>query len=67
MLDWIFSVVVPRLVPVFQGSLSQIEKGVCLARCNDVVQTQGYHLVYIWGSLIKSQGGWGCSKVHALR
>ena len=28
----------------------------CLAGCPVVAQTQGYHLVYIWGSLVKFQG-----------
>ena len=31
--------------------------GVCLAGCHVVAQTQGYHLVCIWGSLVKFQGG----------
>ena len=26
-------------------------------KCPVVAQTQGYHLVCIWGSLVKSQGG----------
>ena len=35
----------------------QIEVGLCLAGCHVVAQTQGYHLVCIWGSLVKFQGG----------
>ena len=27
------------------------------SKCHVVAQTQGYHLVYIWGSLVKFQGG----------
>ena len=26
------------------------------AKCHVVAQTQGYHLVYIWGSLVKFHG-----------
>ena len=38
--------------------LSQIwGGGLCLAGCHVVAQTQGYHLVCIWGSLVKFQGG----------
>ena len=37
--------------------LSQTEEGLCLAGCHVVAQTQGYHLVCIWGSLVKFQGG----------
>ena len=29
----------------------------CLAGCHVVAQTQGYHLVCIWGGLFKFQGG----------
>ena len=36
--------------------LPQIKEGLCLAGCHVVAQTQGYHLVYIWGSLVKFQG-----------
>ena len=36
--------------------LPQIKEGLCLAGCHDVAQTQGYHLVFIWGSLVKFQG-----------
>ena len=39
--------------------LPKIEKGLCLAGCHVVAQTQGYHLVCIWGSLIKFRGGVG--------
>ena len=28
----------------------------CLAGCHAVAQIQGYHLAYIWGSLLKFQG-----------
>ena len=37
--------------------LPQIKGGLCLTGCHVVAQTQGYHLVYIWGSLVKLQGG----------
>ena len=37
--------------------LPQIKAGLCLAGCHDVAQTQGYHLVCIWDSLVKFQGG----------
>ena len=37
-------------------SLSNKE-GVVLAGCHVVAQTQGYHVVCIWGSLVKFQGG----------
>ena len=36
--------------------LSQIEGVLCLAGCHVVAQTQGYHLVCIWGSLVRFQG-----------
>ena len=36
--------------------LPQIKGGLCLAGCHVVAQTQGYHLVCIWGSLVKFQG-----------
>ena len=53
---WVF---VPGLTPVFQRSmsLSNIRGGLCLAGCHRVAQTQGYHVVCIWGSLVKFQGG----------
>ena len=35
----------------------QIKEGLCLAGCHVVALTQGYYLVYIWGSLVKFQGG----------
>ena len=35
----------------------QITEGLCLAGCHVVAQTQGYHLVCIWGSRVKFQGG----------
>ena len=37
--------------------LPQIKGGLSLAGCHVVAQTQGYHLVCIWGSLVKFQGG----------
>ena len=37
--------------------LPQIEAGLCLAGCHVVAQIQGYHLVCIWGSLLKFQEG----------
>ena len=36
--------------------LPQIEGVLCLAGCFVLAQTQGYHLVRIWGSLVKYQG-----------
>ena len=36
--------------------LSHIKGGLCLAGCHVVAQTQGYHLVCIWGGLFKFQG-----------
>ena len=36
--------------------LPQIEGVLCLAECHVVAQTQGYHLVCIWGSLVRFQG-----------
>ena len=35
----------------------QIEEDLCLAWCHVVAQTKGYHLVCLWGSLVKFQGG----------
>ena len=37
--------------------LPQIKGGLCLAGCHVVAQTTGYHLVCIWGSLVKFQRG----------
>ena len=37
--------------------LPQIKEWLCLAGCHVVAQTQGYHVVCIWGSLVKFQGG----------
>ena len=37
--------------------LPQSKGGLCLAGCHVVVQIQGYHVVCIWGSLVKFQGG----------
>ena len=37
--------------------LPQIKDGLCLAGYHVVAQTQGYHLVCIWGSLVKFRGG----------
>ena len=37
--------------------LPQIKGELCLACCHNVAQTQGYHLVCIWRSLVKFQGG----------
>ena len=36
--------------------LSQIKRGLCLAGCHVVAHTQGYHLVFLQGSLVKFQG-----------
>ena len=48
----------PGLTLVFQSSMSLSNMGgLCLAGCHVVAQTQGYHLVCIWGSLVKFQGG----------
>ena len=33
--------------------LFQIKKGLCLAGCHVVAQIQGYHLVCVWGILVK--------------
>ena len=35
----------------------QIKGELCLAGCHVLVQTQGYHLECIWGSLVKFQRG----------
>ena len=43
--------------------LRQIKKRFVLAGCHVVAQRQGYHLAYIWGSLLKIPGGRGCFKV----
>ena len=37
--------------------LPQIKGGFCLAGCHVVAQAQGYHVVCIWGSLVKFKGG----------
>ena len=37
--------------------LPQIKGGLCLAGCHVVAQIWGYHVVCIWGSLVKFQGG----------
>ena len=42
-----------------------MEGGFRLAKCHVVAKTQGYHLVFIWGSQIKFQGGWTGLKGHA--
>ena len=39
--------------------LPQIKGELCLAGCHVVAQTQGYHLVCIWGSVVKFRGGGG--------
>ena len=36
--------------------LPQVEEKLCLAGYHVIAQTQGYHLVCIWGSLVKFQG-----------
>ena len=41
------------------GQLIFFEGGFRQAKCHVVAQTQGYHLVCIWGSLIKVRGGGG--------
>ena len=37
--------------------LRQIQRGLFLAGCHVVARTQGYHLICVWGSLVKFQGG----------
>ena len=37
--------------------LSQIKKRLCLAGCHVVAEKQGYHLVCMWGGLLKFQKG----------
>ena len=37
--------------------LPKIERDLCVAGRHDVAKTLGYHLVYVWGSLVKFQGG----------
>ena len=37
--------------------LPQIKAGLCLTGRHVVAQTQRYHLVCTWGSLVKFQGG----------
>ena len=37
--------------------LPKIQGRLCLAGRHVLAQTQGYHLVCIWGSLVKFQGG----------
>ena len=39
------------------GQLIFFEGGFRRTKCPVVAQTQGYHLVCIWGSLVKFQGG----------
>ena len=49
---------VPGLPLSFKAQcLPQIERGLCVAARHVVVKTQGYHLVCVWGSLVKFQGG----------
>ena len=48
---------VPDLPLSFKAQcLPQIETGLSLAGRHAVAQTQGYHLVCVWGSLVKFQG-----------
>ena len=37
--------------------LSKLQIDLCLAWFHVVAQAKSYHLVYIWGSLVKFQGG----------
>ena len=46
----------PGLLPPL-GQLIFFEGGFRRTKCHVVAQTQGYHLVCIWGSLFKFQGG----------
>ena len=49
---------VPGLPLSFKAQcLPQIERGLCVAGRHVVAKTQGYHLVCVWGSLVKFQGG----------
>ena len=59
MLECRFAEFLYRRIPLsFKAQcLPQIDRGLCLAGCHVVAKTQGYHLVCIWGSLIKFQGG----------
>ena len=48
---WVF-------IPVFQSSVSPSNwEGFGLVGCHVVAQIQGYHLICIWDSLVKFQGG----------
>ena len=61
---WVF---VPGLTPISQTSMSHSNiGGLSLAGRHVVAQTQGYHLVCIWASLVKFQGGWDCCKVWCV-
>ena len=54
---WICLILVTWLSLSFKAQcLPQIEGVLCLAGCHIVAQTQGYHLVCIWGSLVRFQG-----------
>ena len=45
---------VPGLSLSFEAQcLSQIERGLCVAGSHVVATTQDYHLVCVWGSLVK--------------
>ena len=49
---------VPGLPLSFKAQcLPQIETGLCVAGRHVVAKTQGYHLVCVWSSLVKFQGG----------
>ena len=37
--------------------LSQIKKRLCLTGCHVVAEKQGYHLVFLWGGVVKFQEG----------
>ena len=37
--------------------LPQIKEKLCLAGCHVVARIEGYHLVCIWGSLVKFEAG----------
>ena len=55
---WICWVFVPGLIPVFQSSVSPSNwEGFGLVGCHVVAQIQGYHLICLWDSLVKFQGG----------
>ena len=56
-----------RLITVFKAQFPLQIKGIlCLAGRHPVAQTQGYQLVFIWGSLVKFKGGKDVLKFDVL-